>query len=324
MINFIEYLRYYNIEKDFSNAGNYNTEHSKLLNEGILHSIRNGKFTILTGLVGSGKTTTVKILKNDLENDKKIITARLFSSDKRKVGINELYAALFFDIQTDKDFKIPSQGEAKARKLIELIKQKRKTVALFIDDAHGLHGNTLISIKTLIENIESESCNLSVILVGHPKLKNDISKPIMEEIGARANIFSQDGVLGAMEHYIQWLLRECISEEKTIEEIIDKNAIEFLSKKLVTPLQVNFYLKKCFEIGFEANIKPINIEVAEKAVVNDIESYPAKLSRAGYSITALTEYLGATSREIKTYLAGQLNTPRAQYFNNEIYKLGIV
>ena len=324
MINYIEYLRFYGIEKDFGNAGIFQTDKSKLLTDGMAHSIRNGRLTVLTGLVGSGKTTTVKVLKTILKKDKKIAAARLFSSDKTKVGINELYAALFFDLNTQKDFKIPSQGEAKARKLIELIKQTGKTIALFIDDAHGLHGNTLTSIKTLIENVEAEGCRLSVVLAGHPKLKNDISRPIMEEIGARARTFSQDSILGNMNVYINWLLNECTGEETKPEEIINPDAVSFLAEKLVTPLQVIFYLNKCFEIGFEANIKPVNIDVAEKALVPDIDSYPAKLSRSGYNMTALADYLGASSRDIKTYLAGQLNTPRAEYFNNEIHKLGVV
>ncbi len=324
MINYIEYLRFYGIEKDFGNAGVFQTDKSKFLIEGITHAIRNGRLAVLTGLVGSGKTTTIKTLKENLKNDKKIAMARLFSSDKRKVGINELYAALFFDLNTQKDFKIPSQGEAKARKLIELIKLSGKTVALFIDDAHGLHGNTLTSIKTLIENVESEGCKLSVVLVGHPKLKNDISRPIMEEIGARARTFSQDNILGNMDVYINWIFDECTVKDSELTKIISPETIGYLAEKLVTPLQVIFYLDKCFEIGFEANIKPVNIDVAKKALVPDIDSYPAKLSRAGYNMTVLADFLGASSREIKTYLAGQLNTPRAQYFNNEIHKLGVV
>ena len=66
MINYIEYLRFYGIEKDFGNAGIFQTDKSKLLTDGMAHSIRNGRLTVLTGLVGSGKTTTVKVLKTIL------------------------------------------------------------------------------------------------------------------------------------------------------------------------------------------------------------------------------------------------------------------
>jgi hypothetical protein len=39
-----------------------------------------------------------------------------------------------------------------------------------------------------------DSGTRSVVLAGHPKLKNDLRRPSMEEIGSRATIFELEGL----------------------------------------------------------------------------------------------------------------------------------
>jgi type II secretory pathway predicted ATPase ExeA len=66
-------------------------------------------------------------------------------------------------LSTEKELKIPTQAEKKERKM---------PVPLFIDEAHDLHGNTLIGLKRLIEMVQDCGGIMSVVLAGHPKLKN--------------------------------------------------------------------------------------------------------------------------------------------------------
>ena len=47
--------------------------------------------------------------------------------------------ALFYDLATEKDFKIPTQPERRERVLRDLIRKRQRPIALFIDDAHDLH-----------------------------------------------------------------------------------------------------------------------------------------------------------------------------------------
>ncbi|WP_183082023.1 hypothetical protein [Paraburkholderia sp. BL23I1N1] len=49
---------------------------------------------------------------------------------------------------------------------------------MFVDEAHDLNGNTLTGLKRLMELVEDGDGSLSVILAGHPKLRNDLrSRP---------------------------------------------------------------------------------------------------------------------------------------------------
>ena len=66
------------------------------------------------------------------------------------------------------------------RALRDLIKKRQRPIALFIDDAHDLHSKTLIGLKRLLEVVRDSGGTLSVVLAGHPKLKNDLRRPSME------------------------------------------------------------------------------------------------------------------------------------------------
>jgi type II secretory pathway predicted ATPase ExeA len=47
-----------------------------------------------------------------------------------------------------------------------------------------------------MELIRNQGDILAVVLAGHPKLKNDLRRPSMEEIGARATVLTLDGIQG--------------------------------------------------------------------------------------------------------------------------------
>ena len=55
------------------------------------------------------------------------------SSSSHKI-LCTLMLALFYDLVTEKDFKIPTQPEKREGKLIEVIAKRKKPVALFVDE----------------------------------------------------------------------------------------------------------------------------------------------------------------------------------------------
>lgn len=109
--------------------------------------------------------------------------------------------------------------------LRDLIRKGKKPVALFVDEAHDLHCSTLTGLKRLIEVVEDGGGTLSVVLAGHPKLKNDLRRPTMEEIGYRATVFSLEGIVGNQRGYIEWLVAKCTTEDTQIGDILEPEAI---------------------------------------------------------------------------------------------------
>jgi Helix-turn-helix domain len=123
-----------------------------------------------------------------------------------------------------------------------LLKKARSPVALFVDDAHGLHTQTLVRLKRLVELVRNNGDRLSVILAGHPKLKNDLKRPILEEIGGRTHIFTLEGIRGHQEEYIQWILTQAAKDRVQPTDVLELETISYLGQRLSTPLQIEQYL----------------------------------------------------------------------------------
>lgn len=261
---FIDAKKFFNIEKSFNKAGYYKTEEYDKLYENLKSQICSGGIFTLTGMVGSGKTTLLHHMQQELELENKIKISRSLSTERKKLNIGTLYLALFYDLNKgNKDFKIPTQGEKRERKLIELINKHKKSVALFIDEAHDIHSSTLTSLKRMIEIIGFSGSSLSIVLAGHPKLKNNLLKSDMEEISARTKFFDIDNIINNKEHYIQWLLNQCLKKDIKPEHVITKEAIKLLADRLVTPLQITHYLQKAIEQACLVGEKPITYEIIE-------------------------------------------------------------
>ena len=71
--------------------------------------------------------------------------------DVARTTLGTLILALFYDLATEKDFRVPTQPERRERALRDLIRKRHKPIALLVDDAHSLHGKTLLGLKRLRE-----------------------------------------------------------------------------------------------------------------------------------------------------------------------------
>lgn len=229
----VEVMEHYGLTQSIEQAGYYETAHHKQLMKDIKGAIREGRLIAVCGVVGSGKTVTLRRLQQQLLDENKIIVARSLSVDKQSVRLATLINALFYDLAQDKQVQIPKQGERRERELQELVKKGKRPVALFVDEAHDLNGNTLTGLKRLMEVVEDGGGRLSVVLAGHPKLRNDLRRPTMEEIGYRTDIFTLDGITGSQREYIQWLLKTSTGKGKP-EDILTTEAVDLLAMKLRT------------------------------------------------------------------------------------------
>ncbi|WP_341749279.1 AAA family ATPase [Candidatus Tisiphia endosymbiont of Sialis lutaria] len=320
-----EVMQFFGLSKSFHQAAFLETECIKQNIKNIKAAIHAGGIVALTGMVGTGKTTLIWKIQQQLLEERQVVVCRSLATDKRRVNIAMLYTALFFDLAKDKNFKAPNQSEQRERKLLELVKKQDKPIALFIDEAHDLNSQTLISLKRLIELIYGSGGNLTVVLAGHPKLSNDLKRPSMEEIGARSQLFHLNHWMENKAYYSSWLFKQCCSSDVTQSEIITLEALELLVNNLVTPLQINHYLTQAMEQAYLAGTKPITLEIIQSVLTPDLDGIEAKLARYGYNIQVLCDVLNAKPSEVKAYLLGQLNNSnKLLEFNKEIYKLGVL
>ncbi len=316
-------MEFFDLSKDLRNVGYFETEQSRQVFKDVKAVIKQGRIIVLSGMVGCGKTTTLRRIQTIIGQEREILVSRSMSVDKAHTTLNTLLLALFFDLSTDKEVKMPAQTEARERKLEEMVKKRQKPVALFVDEAHDLHGNTLIGLKRLMELFQQCDGTLSIVLAGHPKLKNDLRRPTMEEIGSRAVVFMLDGIKSNVREYMEWLLEGCLAPKVKLDEVITTEAVGLLAEKLTTPLQVEHYLNLAFEEAYKIAQRPLQPDLIKNVLAVDINGLAAKLTRQGYNLRSLSEMLNVRRAEVKSLFCGQLPTERAQQLKDEMIAVGI-
>lgn len=318
-----EIMERYDLKREWRSAGFYETEGHRRIADAVRTGLGSGRLIAITGPVGIGKTVFLHRLQDEIASERKVIVAESLSVDTARTTVPTLIAALFYDLAREKEVKIPAQGERRERELRKLVQRAGKPVALFVDEAHDLHSRTLSGLKRLMEVIGRGGGNLSVVLVGHPKLRNDLRRPTMEEIGHRTDVLTFDGLGGEARAYLDWLLGECIADGVGNDAVIEPAALDLMAQRLRTPLQFAEHLNRAFEAGLCTGQKPITADIVEATLSPDFDDLEPRLTRQGYSVKVLAEQFHARPLEIRRFLNGQLEAGRTRELADRMRTAGL-
>lgn len=318
-----EVMGFYGLTRSPRALGYYETAHHRQLLQDIKQAVYDGDLVALCGVVGSGKTVTLRRLQELLAKDNRVVVSKSVSVEKSRATLGTLITALFCDLSPDKDPTIPKQGEVRERALRALVRKRKKPIVLIVDEAHDLHHHTLTGLKRLIEMVADGGGKLCVLLAGHPKLRNDLRNPTMEEIGYRTTVFSLEGVTGSQREYLRWLLGTCTGESVKVDDIIDAAAVDLLAARLRTPLQIEQHLTLALETGYQASEKPVTEAIVDSVLSKQIDDLEPTLTRHGYSARVLTEMLGTKPSEIRALFNQTLEPDRARELKEQMLAAGL-
>src|SRR5580698_10941527 len=120
---------------------------------GLMYGIQNRKgFILLTGEVGTGKTTLLNRLLDWLRGQR-VATAYIFNS---RLDVNQLFDLIMVE------FEIPCESREKSQVLLRLNQwlldryRTGETAVLIIDEAQNLSGDVLEEIR-LLTNLETST-----------------------------------------------------------------------------------------------------------------------------------------------------------------------
>ncbi|MEM7172636.1 MAG: AAA family ATPase, partial [Pseudomonadota bacterium] len=137
-------------------------------------------FTVVSGEVGSGKTTLVRRFLREVDSD---TTIGMIHNTHRKLGDILQWILLAFDL----DYR----GKEKVQLyqiftdfLIEQYALGRRSV-LIIDEAQNLDADTLEELRMLSNVNASKDLVLQIILVGQPELVDTLSRPDLRQFAQR-------------------------------------------------------------------------------------------------------------------------------------------
>jgi type II secretory pathway predicted ATPase ExeA len=315
-------MEHFGLRKSFRQANDFETDHHRQLLKDLKVAIHEGGIIALTGIVGSGKTVLLGRIQDQLRHEGQIEVAESLTFNVPRVTLDTLKLALYYDLATEKDGDLPSKTEKSERALMKVMRRCQKPIALFCDDGHDLHGQTLRGLKQLIEKTSRRGARLTIVLAGHPRLKNDLRRPSQEETGARATVFEFEGIQGHQRRYITWLLEQC-APDVAPSDILAPEALELLAERLITPLQIQHYLMRMLEQAHRFGEKLVTPTIVHATLAPDMHALEPTLTRYGYNVKALSELLHIRQAEVRAFLHGQLPSGRTVELHNQLLAAGI-
>jgi len=215
-------------------------------------------FVVITGEVGSGKTTLINYLLRQIPNEVKVgIINNTFiqPEDLLKMMCQE------YEILLDSADKTVLLTRLYGYLLERYAKKER--VILIIDEAQNLPEKTLEEMR-MLSNLESEKHHLiQMILVGQPQLKDKLKKKSLEQFVQRVTVHCHLDALNRVEvnNYIYHRLQVAGAESL---DIFDEDAIKAVYKhSMGIPRLINILCDAALVYGYADDTKVIGKETVE-------------------------------------------------------------
>ena len=260
----------------------YLTRHIQEALACLIYGIQTRKgFVLLTGEVGTGKTTVLNKLL-DWSRQEQIATAFMFNP--------RLSEAEFFDFMLA-DFGIPCDSNMKSRALMKLnswlLEQHRRgtRAVLIVDEAQNLSADMLEEIR-LLTNLETSTEKLlQIVLAGQPELEEKLTDPQLRQLRQRITLWAKTRPLTLLEThgYIKERLRIAGSAG---EEIFSPSAIEVVHRHARgIPRLINLLCEHALISAFVEHSQTVSEKIVEEVArdfdLQEIDVEPAPKPASG-------------------------------------------
>ena len=246
-------------------------QHSEALNH-LIYGINEKKgFIVITGGIGTGKTTICRALLSTL--DQSVVSALIFNSS---ISEMELLQSI------NQEFKIkPERGRPTKKRCIDalnafLLKNfatGRKAV-LLIDEAQNLSPGVLEQIR-MLSNLETEREKLlQIVLLGQPELQELLTSPSLRQLNERIMVryylkpLNHDQV----KDYIEHRLKVASENNKSFE--FPHGAYKMIyDYSQGIPRRINAICDRALLIAYTRDTSSIDKKIIKKAVSDIGGSY---------------------------------------------------
>jgi len=228
----------------------------------LLYGVQEHKgFILLTGEIGTGKTTLLRSLLGRLDGN--TASAFVFDTTLSFEGILEYML---------EDFGVAKPGESHVQRLIALnnflIERRRagQNTVLVLDEAQNLDLRALEQIR-LLSNFETQTEKLlQILLVGQPELLDTLDRPeirqLKQRIGLRCRILPLTGE--ETRDYIRTRLRIAGASDLGLFSEAAITRIAECSRGI--PRLINTLCDHCLVIGYADQIRRIDRRIVEQVV----------------------------------------------------------
>ena len=262
-------------------------------------------FIVITGEIGTGKTTLLRYLLRSF--DKNLPIALLAQTCLKP---EDLLRTLC------QEFSLPHENKGKAEMielfgafLVEQYRQKQ-CVILILDEAQNLPLETLEEIR-MLSNLDADNeCLLQIILVGQPPLRTKLQRRGLRQLHQRVEVSYHLEPLDRHElkDYIRYRLA---TAGRVDTELFDDTAMEAIFEySRGVPRLINAVCHGCLVCGYADNQKKIHHEVVETVLKDRVRRglFPQANSFENQEKAATVSELSQSGNDASSYnhLSAQL------------------
>ncbi len=164
---------------------------------------------------------------------------------------------------------------------------------------------------------------LSIVLIGRPKLKNDLRRPKMEEVGDRTTVFEFGGLRDPAARLYRLGDEGLAPGGSGAGRRADRRRRDLARRQAEDPLQIGQHLVRAFEAAHEVGAKPVDVDMIEAVLSRRIEDLEPRLTRNGYDLRSLVEQFDAKPAEVHRLLRGELDAGRTVELLEEMRAAGL-
>ena len=228
----------------------------------LIYGVRERKgFIVLTGEIGTGKTTLLRTLLERLNSNTPV--AYIHNSALNIDGLLEYVL---------RDWDVKSTANSHAQRLFELNEfltdqhRKGESPVLVIDEAQNLSVDTLEAVR-MLSNFETTNQKLmQILLVGQPELRVKLDLPELRQLKQRIGLRCHIAPLSAEETRLYIRHRMRIAGAIDAGTFTDGAIQKIANYSGGTPRVINIVCDHCLLSGFADSKKRIDADTVNEAV----------------------------------------------------------
>jgi general secretion pathway protein A len=250
-------------------------KHTEAL-DSLVYAINQRKgFVVITGEIGSGKTTVCRTLLSRLDRHTQvalITNTHLNSKDLLTMVLEDL------EIEFSNGSKARLLSQLNSY-LIDQIKQDNNVV-LIIDEAQNLKPNVLEEIR-MLSNLETETEKLiQIILLGQPELKDKLALSRLEQLRQRVAVYFHLSPLSEAETKEYILHRLKIASGSDHQYMTDAALELVYTFSKGVPRLINQICDNAFLTGYVSEKSVIDEQIMKEVIVESpMEQFSQKKTR---------------------------------------------